>query len=169
MGLPIELNNKIVEFLKSLPNIHDSNSQRVLILSTGIDAELQNQIHFSGPPSQFFQLLLPTLMSYGKLKDGRDALEAVLGAAKSSVGQEKKACDDFIQKLRTLRNKYRFTETVLEKLPEKPLNLPEFDSTRELEEKFEELNRERILVISCLDEKILLSAAYAMVEKFDKM
>ncbi len=78
MGVPVELNNKIVEFLKSLPNIHDSNSQRALLLTAGLDTELQDQIYFSGPPTQFFQLLIPTLLSYGTLQDGRDALEAVL-------------------------------------------------------------------------------------------
>ncbi|MCP4370128.1 MAG: hypothetical protein GY797_18745 [Deltaproteobacteria bacterium] len=105
MEVPVELNNKIVEFLKSLPNIHDSNSQRALLLIAGLDTELQDQIYFSGPPAQFFQLLIPTLLSYGKLKDGRNAVEAVLEAAKNSVGQDKKDyCDMLIQDLQSFRS-----------------------------------------------------------------
>lgn len=105
MGLPVELNNKIVEFLKSLPNIHDSNSQRALLLGAGLDSGLHDQIYFSGPPAQFFQLLIPTLLSYGTLKDGRDALEAVLEVAKNSVGQDKqRECDTLIQELRSFRS-----------------------------------------------------------------
>ncbi len=100
MGIPVELNNKTVEFLKSLPNIRESNSQRALLLTAGLDTELQDQISFSGPPSQFFPLLIPTLLNYGKLKDGRNALEAVLGSAKGIVGPDRQqTCDDFIQKL----------------------------------------------------------------------
>jgi hypothetical protein len=118
MGLPVELNNKIVEFLKSLPNIHDSNSQRALLLGAGLDSELQGQIYFSGSPAQFFQLLIPTLLSYGKLKDGRDALEAVLEAAKNSVGQDKKDyCDSLIQELRL----FRLPSSQQAVLPERPL------------------------------------------------
>ena len=105
MELPAELKNNIVEFLTSLPNIHDSSSQRAFILSAGLDSQLQHQINFSGPPAQSFQLLVSTLISYGKLKDGRDALEAVLEAAKNYVGQDKKDyCDILIQKLRSFRS-----------------------------------------------------------------
>ena len=66
------IDSKIVEFLSSLPNIHDHDSQRALVQSAGLDAQLQRKIDFSGASERFFQLLISTLRSYGKLSDGRD-------------------------------------------------------------------------------------------------
>ncbi|MCP4403903.1 MAG: hypothetical protein GY801_42180 [bacterium] len=101
MTLSADLNKKIVEFLTSIPNSYDSNAQRALMLNAGLDPQLQNQIHFGGPPAQFFQLLLATLVSYGRLQDGRDALEAVLETAKSSVGRDKQDdCDRLLREWR---------------------------------------------------------------------
>ncbi len=98
---------KTVEFLASLPNIHDENSQRTLIYSAGLDSQLQQQIGFNLPPMQFFQLLVFMLKSYGTLEDGRDALEAILEAAKNYVGQDKKNyCDRLIQELHTEKKEY---------------------------------------------------------------
>ncbi len=105
MELPLELNQKIIQFLTSLPNIHDSNSRSALIYSASLDERLQNMINASGAPAQFFPQLVPILLNYGKLRDGRDALEAVLGAAKNSVGQEKRAyCDALIRELRSVHS-----------------------------------------------------------------
>jgi hypothetical protein len=99
------LHKKIVEFLISIPNVHDSNTQRALIYSAGLDTQLQNQINFVGPPAQFFPLLVSILRSYGKLEDGRNALEAVLESAKSYVGQDRRDyCDTLIQELRVVSN-----------------------------------------------------------------
>jgi hypothetical protein len=101
-SLAFELNKKIVDFFTSIPNIHDSNNQRALLYSAGVDQALLNQINFAGPPGQFFQLLVPTLVSYGTLEDGREALEAVLEAAKEHVGKDRrKYCDTLIQELCT--------------------------------------------------------------------
>lgn len=168
MELSFKLRQKIVEFLTSLPAIHDKKWREVLIFNAGLD-ELKGRIRFDGESVVFVPSLIDLLTDHGKLKDGRDALEALLEAIKELGGLDRtETCNNFIQQLRTLQSKYSFTEAALEKLPEKPLNLPEFDSTKELEEKFEELKKERILLISCLDEKTLLSAAYAIVEKFDE-
>ena len=105
MGSPIGLNNKIVKFLTSVPNIHNESGRRALILSAELDPQLQNQINFGEPPVQFFPLLIFMLIRYGKLKDGRDALEAVLVAAKNYVGQDKKDyCDTLIQELQSYRS-----------------------------------------------------------------
>ena len=104
LELPFELRQKITEFLTSLPIIHDSSSQQAFIYSAGLDSNLQSQLNFGLPTGQFVQLLLNTLTSYSTLKDGRNALEAILEAAKKYVGQERQAyCDSLIQELREVR------------------------------------------------------------------
>lgn len=103
MELSVTLQHKIVNFLTSLPNIHDNMSQQALIYQAGLDQELQNQINFGAPPVQFFSLLVPLLFKYGRIQDGRNALEALLEAAKQYVGQEKKReCENLIEKLSRL-------------------------------------------------------------------
>jgi hypothetical protein len=48
-----------------------------------------------------FQDLVPALVRYGKLEDGRDALAAILEAAQNYVGTEKRQyCETLIQKIR---------------------------------------------------------------------
>ncbi len=127
---PFALHQKIIEFLTSLPNIHDSNTQRALIYNARLDTQLQNQINFAGPPAQFFQLLVPTLSSYGKLEDGRTALEAVLEAAKQNVGKDKREyCDTLIQELRAISNVQEYRpqcEDFIGKKPEDGKKFQEF-------------------------------------------
>ena len=94
------LQNKIVEFLASLPNIEGIEGQQAFILTAGLDATLQNQIHFGGTKYQFFQLLVSTLANYGTLDDGRNALKAIIEASKSYKGKDKREyCDSLIQQL----------------------------------------------------------------------
>ncbi len=94
------LQKEITDFLESLPNIYDSKAQRALIEGAGLDAELQSQIYFEIPPAQFFQLLVPMLLSYGLLKDGRNPLDALLQSAQNRVGQDRKVyCDSLINRL----------------------------------------------------------------------
>ncbi|MCP5085383.1 MAG: hypothetical protein GY952_01050, partial [Rhodobacteraceae bacterium] len=51
----------------------------------------------------FFELLIPQLVKYGHIEDGRNALEAVLEAAEIFVGQSKKeSCESLIQQLRAI-------------------------------------------------------------------
>jgi hypothetical protein len=101
MALSVALHKKIVNFLMSLPNINDSNGQQAFINSAALDDPLQRLIKFPGSPAQFFQLLVPQLVKYGQLEDGRNALEAILEATKDYVGRDKKAyCDRLIQELR---------------------------------------------------------------------
>lgn len=83
MNLLHELHERIVDFLLSLPKILDNNSQQALIYSAGLDHRLQSRITIGGSADKFVRLLIPTLLDYGKLKDGRNTLEAVLEAAKS--------------------------------------------------------------------------------------
>ncbi len=92
--------SSIVAFMQSLPNIHDSDSQRAFIVHAGVDTELQDQIPFGKPAAQFVPLLVSTLTRYGRLSDGRPALEAVLEAAKNYIGQDKRAyCNTLIQEV----------------------------------------------------------------------
>lgn len=100
MQLPVELQNKIINFLVSLPNIHDGDTQRALIYQAGIDSQLQAQISFGKPPAQFVPSLVSLLLSYGKGEDGRYVLETVLEAAKYYVGYDRKLyCDRLLEEL----------------------------------------------------------------------
>lgn len=100
MRLPITLQNSIIEFLKSLPNIDDSKNQRAFIYSIGLDTSLQEQIRYADSSAQFVPLLVDTLVRYGKLSDGQYALEAVLHATKNYIGQDKRVlCEHLIHEL----------------------------------------------------------------------
>jgi hypothetical protein len=75
----------------------DERAQRALIERAELDPQLQNQIRFGGPPGQFFQLLVSTLLSYGRLEDGRDALEAILESAKSCINPLMPGSDNCVE------------------------------------------------------------------------
>lgn len=103
MELPVDLQKKIVEFLKSVPNIHDSGTQRSLILNAGLDTRLRDQIQFGGSAEQFVSLLVPLLYDYGRLEDGRGALVAVLRSARDVVGGDKQDyCDLLIREVQAI-------------------------------------------------------------------
>ena len=96
---------KIIDLLSSLPNIHDADSQRAFIYKAGLETKLQSQISVGKPPTQFASLLVSTAISYGKLSDGRHALEAIVMTAKDYVGQDKKTyCDKLIQELHNCKD-----------------------------------------------------------------
>ncbi len=96
----IPLNKEIVVFLLSLPNIDNSNSQRSLLYSAGLDKKLIHQISIGGSTDQFIHLLVHTLITYGTLEDGQNALVALLETAKQYIGRDKQAeCDRLIQNL----------------------------------------------------------------------
>lgn len=106
MKLPLTLQNKIIEFLISLPNLHDSDSQRAMLYWAGMDSQLQAQLPFGTPLVQFIPLLVTTLLNYGKLDNGRYALVAVLDVTKNYVGQDGKAyCESLIQEFYTALNR----------------------------------------------------------------
>ncbi|MCP4397573.1 MAG: hypothetical protein GY801_09780 [bacterium] len=106
MELPVDLKNKIVKYLTSLPNIEDKNVQRALISRATLDAQFVNSINFDAPTDPFFQLLVGNLIRFGELKDGRNALEAILNASKSSIGNDRKPyCDLLIQEWQFQRQK----------------------------------------------------------------
>ena len=102
--ISITLQNKIIDFLIALPSIHGSSGQQAFIFGAGLDQALQGHINFGRPPAQFFKLLVQTLSDYELLRDGRDALEAVLESAKGYVGTNKRSyCDTLIRELRKER------------------------------------------------------------------
>lgn len=96
--IPAELHQKIVEFLTSLPNVHDSGMRRALI--AGLDTALQSTIDVHGAPDQFCQCLVETLSCHGMVDDEHYALDVVLESAKNRVGKKRQEyCDSLIQQL----------------------------------------------------------------------
>lgn len=94
------LKQKIVSFLTSFSNLNDSESQQAFIYSSGLDSFLYHQIAFGKPLNQFAPLLVSTLLAYGRLKDGRWAIKAVLEATKNYIGEDKKAyCDTLLEEI----------------------------------------------------------------------
>lgn len=130
MKLSIALQNRIISFLVTLPNIGDSQNRRALIESAGLDTALQGQIRFEEASIQFFQLLVPNLLQYGKLEDGRESLFAVLDAAKMYVGQERQEdCENLLNELRTSWQKHTQKR-------EPPLYLPFVNREAEIKQIF---------------------------------
>lgn len=98
--IPVDLQQRIVKVLTTLPNLHDTNTHRAFILSAGIDAQLISQIQFDKPTAQFVQILVSTLLAYGRLEDDRHPLIAVLKAAQQQVGRDRQAeCQALIAEL----------------------------------------------------------------------
>jgi len=96
-SLADELRRKIVAILTGLPNIQTQQAQRALIYSAGFDAELADRIAVGDAPATFVELFVNTVSSFGNLTDGRNALVAVLDAAKLQVGADKRAeCERLI-------------------------------------------------------------------------
>ncbi len=103
MDIPLTLHQQITEFLTNIPNIHDSSSQQAFLNSAGLDGALFNQIRIDRPPIEFVELLLSNCIKYGRLQDGRHALEAILEVAKQRLGADKQIfCDQLLQDFRTL-------------------------------------------------------------------
>ncbi len=93
----------IIAFLSALPNVHGSEGRRALLLQAGLDTQVSLQVNWDGPSSQFFPLLVETLLSFGTLPDGRHALEALLVSSKQQIGQNKQTeCDTLLQHLSLL-------------------------------------------------------------------
>ena len=94
------LQDNVINYLKSLPNAHNSDGQRAMLYQAGLDRALQEQIPYHLPPAQFFPLLVSILVEYGKLESGQYALIAVLEASKNYIGDDKKAyCDKLLEEL----------------------------------------------------------------------
>ncbi len=142
MKLPRKLNNKIVDFLSSMPNIHDDNMRRALIDRAGLDLRLQDQIAFTGSSAPFFQTLVPILIQYGTLEDGRHALEAVLESAKSYVGQNRQDyCDTLIQEFRAVQHSRKSQRRAMLKTEELSQLSPQEIDTSEISRMKAQQNR----------------------------
>ncbi len=100
MELSASLLKKIIDFISSLPNIYSSEGQKAFTNHAGLDQKLQGQIPFGKPAIEFSSLLVRIVLDYGKLNDGREAIEAVLETAKDYIGQEKQIdCDTLLQEI----------------------------------------------------------------------
>lgn len=98
MKLSSGLQQEIIDFLISLPNIRERNTQEAFISYMGLDTQLQTQIHIGIPSEQFISLLVSTFICYGTLEDGRNALDVLLETAKRYVGTEKQEyCDSLLK------------------------------------------------------------------------
>ncbi len=98
-----DLYKKIGEFLLSLPQIHDSTSQKAFIYSANLDPQLQSQIIFGRSSVEFVQMLIMTIRSYGILENGQNAFEIILEVAKRYVGKDKRQyCDSLIAELHSI-------------------------------------------------------------------
>lgn len=82
---PLELKSKIIHFFEEL-ELFSEGERQALVITAGLDQPLRYQINFAGPVSAFCSHMVETLMLYGQLQDGRDALEAVLEHAKERIG-----------------------------------------------------------------------------------
>ncbi len=92
-----EVHQQIVELLKKLPSIQGQYGQEAFLSSANLDKELVDQLPLNLPTSQFVELLVSTCLKYGRLHNGRQALEIVLETAKMYVGQEgRELCDTLI-------------------------------------------------------------------------
>lgn len=95
-----ELTQQIVEFLVSLPELDTEDARRAWIYSASLDASLQQQIKFSGASMQFFQLVVCTVIAYGKQADGRLTIEKLMDVTKQRVGIDRQQqCDRLIQQI----------------------------------------------------------------------
>lgn len=101
MDIPTKLYNDIVEFFLNLPNLHGSDGRRALLSQAGVDAQLHHHIKCDTPSAEFFPLFVNQLHLYGKLQDGRYALEAVLEEAKKHIGTDKQRECEILQKVYT--------------------------------------------------------------------
>ncbi len=106
MNIPTALHQHTVEFLINLPNIHDKYVQQALLHSAGLDEALLNQLAVGIPSNQFVELLVSTCLKYGRLHDGRHALESILETTKKYLGQDGRAASD------TLIVKYRESKII---------------------------------------------------------
>jgi len=115
----IEIQKKIEGCLAGNPLFDQENSRRAVLINAGLDDELKSLISFSGPTFVFLTNLIELLSSYGKLKDGRDSLEAFLISSKDFVGNDKKEVIDKI--LEEWRSEYK-NQKIYPKSIEKYLN-----------------------------------------------
>lgn len=108
------LQEELLDILESHSAFASEQSRRAVLLRSGLDKSLTARIDFSGSPSVFLTNLIPLLMDYGKLPDGRDALAGFLEACSALMGSEKRLKINEIGVHWSLQRKeMRLTEDVL--------------------------------------------------------
>ena len=101
-----ELRKNIVNFLISLSLLETERGRQAFMCAAGIEEEIGRSLNISDESFIFCNLLVTRLMEYGTLRDGRDALIAVLGEAKEHVGKnQQEKLDKFIEEWRVIRQK----------------------------------------------------------------
>jgi len=73
-----------------------------LIKHAQFSSDLKNQLMLGGPPAMFIPTLIDTVISYGCLDNGRNALEQLLETSKPLMQEPYQAeCDQLLQEWRT--------------------------------------------------------------------
>ncbi len=95
-----QVRSEIEKLLTKFTFFHDTNHRKAISENAGLDQPLLNQIDFEGPTAAFLPLYIKQLSTYGNLKDGRNALQALLEAVKERVGMaDKEVIDKLISQL----------------------------------------------------------------------
>ena len=101
MPITHALRMAIIDCLKTFPNIEDLRGRRALVAKAGLDAPLAKQISYGGPLHEFCALLVAELEEYGRLKNGRYALQAVIEAVRARADPaERRECELILKDLR---------------------------------------------------------------------
>lgn len=85
----MEFNHKLINYIRSVPNIETVNGRRALFFTANL-SEFEHRINWEGPTSNFVELLIPELIRCGNTQDGRDPINALLEATKERVGENRK-------------------------------------------------------------------------------
>jgi Effector-associated domain 8 len=106
MNTSADLQNKTVAFLNTNAHLQRENERRAVARLAGLDDDLIGHIEFTGSTLAFLPAFIETLVTYGTLSDGRNALEAFLKAVEQIVGEgEKETIEGFIRQWRALPTK----------------------------------------------------------------
>jgi hypothetical protein len=97
-----QLRREIVEFWVTLSVLGEPQGRASFLEAAGLDVELSQDINTQGSAKRFCNHLYDRADEYGDLSDGRDAIAAILGAAKEYVGVSKR---DYIQELTAKRQR----------------------------------------------------------------
>lgn len=101
MPITHALRMAIIDCLRTFPNVEDLQGRRALIAQAGLDAPLAEQISYGGPLHEFCTLLVAELEQYGRLKNGRHALQAIVEAVCTRGDPAgRRACDLILKDLR---------------------------------------------------------------------
>ncbi len=81
---------KIANLLATLPNAHDEQARRALMLNAGLPDHFIAQVDATGTTATFWPNFVEKLGKYGNIANGESTLIAVLLEARKAVGADKK-------------------------------------------------------------------------------